>query len=82
MSQRGKSAAKTTRNSVRAVVAGLAFLVLAIVFFAVGIPAVGAVCLVLMVVSGVVGLVEMRRAAKEIKSWSSSVDDRQSDGLR
>lgn len=76
------SSVKTARNSVRAVSAGLGFLVLAIVFFLVSIPAAGAVCMVLMVAAGVVGLVEIRRSAKQVQAWSRSLDDRQQDGPR
>jgi hypothetical protein len=82
MPQQGKSAAKMTGNSVRAAAAGLGFLLLSIVFVLVSIPAAGYACMVLMVAAGVVGLVEIRRSAKQVQAWSRSLDDRQQDGPR
>lgn len=60
--------------SLRLLLAGIGMLVIAVVFFAVNIPAAGAVFLVLMLVCGVVALVQMGRASREIRAWARSID--------
>jgi hypothetical protein len=54
--------------------AGIGMLVIAIVFFALKIPVVGGVFLALMLVCGVVALVQMGKASKEMREWARSVN--------
>jgi hypothetical protein len=56
------------------ILAGLGMLVIAVIFFAVNIPAAGAVFLVLMLACGVVGLVQAAKGSRAMREAARSIN--------